>query len=69
MDATVSMEKGAASAPFYLSQGDECDVFEAAHRNGLPVLLKGPTGCFTGLDDFAAWHSAISTRLWKRARM
>ena len=33
--------KGAAHAPFYLAQGDECDVFAAAARNSLPVLLKG----------------------------
>lgn len=34
-----------AEAPFYLPQGDECDVFTAAFANRLPVLLKGPTGC------------------------
>lgn len=34
-----------ASAPFYLQQGDEVAVFEAAAANDLPVLLKGPTGC------------------------
>lgn len=39
------MKKGAADAPFYLPQGDECEVFAAAHANDLPVLLKGPTGC------------------------
>lgn len=31
--------------PYYESVGDEIAVFEAAYRNGLPVLLKGPTGC------------------------
>jgi nitric oxide reductase NorQ protein len=31
--------------PFYLPTGHEVEVFEAAHRNRLPVLLKGPTGC------------------------
>ncbi len=31
--------------PFYRPVADECAVFEAAHANGLPVLLKGPTGC------------------------
>lgn len=35
----------ATSAPFYLPQGDEIEVFEAAYRERLPVLLKGPTGC------------------------
>ncbi|MFT4794754.1 MAG: nitric oxide reductase NorQ protein [Paracoccaceae bacterium] len=31
--------------PFYQPAGDECALFEAAHANGLPLLLKGPTGC------------------------
>ena len=33
------------TAPWYHSIHDEEDVFEAAVRQGLPVLLKGPTGC------------------------
>lgn len=33
------------AAPFYRPVADECAVFEAAHRHGLPLLLKGPTGC------------------------
>ena len=33
------------AAPFYRSVGDEVEVFRAAARRGLPVLLKGPTGC------------------------
>jgi nitric oxide reductase NorQ protein len=35
----------ATRAPFYRGLGDEIDVFRAAARRGLPVLLKGPTGC------------------------
>src|SRR6056297_186220 len=31
--------------PFYQSTGRECELFETAHDNGLPLLLKGPTGC------------------------
>ncbi|WP_108258033.1 CbbQ/NirQ/NorQ/GpvN family protein [Mangrovicoccus ximenensis] len=31
--------------PFYQPAGDECELFETAHSNGLPLLLKGPTGC------------------------
>ena len=31
--------------PFYQATGRECDLFETAHDNGLPLLLKGPTGC------------------------
>lgn len=32
-------------SPFYRAVGDEVAVFHAAARRGLPVLLKGPTGC------------------------
>ncbi|WP_380057733.1 CbbQ/NirQ/NorQ/GpvN family protein [Falsihalocynthiibacter sp. SS001] len=31
--------------PFYQPTGQECDLFETAYNNGLPLLLKGPTGC------------------------
>ena len=31
--------------PPYLPQGNEEQVFEAAYRRRLPLLLKGPTGC------------------------
>ncbi|MAM59928.1 CbbQ/NirQ/NorQ/GpvN family protein [Maritimibacter sp. UBA3975] len=31
--------------PFYSPQSNECAVFEMAQQNGLPLLLKGPTGC------------------------
>jgi nitric oxide reductase NorQ protein len=31
--------------PFYISVGDEDQVFKAACRQGLAVVLKGPTGC------------------------
>ncbi len=33
------------SLPFYQPTGRECGLFEAAYDNGLPLLLKGPTGC------------------------
>ena len=40
------MMKDVVSAiPHYHPQGRECDLFETAHANGLPLLLKGPTGC------------------------
>ena len=29
----------------YIASGPEKDIFRAAWANGLPVLLKGPTGC------------------------
>ena len=31
--------------PYYMSVGDEVEVFRAAYECRLPVLLKGPTGC------------------------
>ena len=49
-------QKGAADAPFYLPQGDECALFRAASENNLPVLLKGPTGC--GKTRFVAHMAA-----------
>ncbi|TNF17797.1 MAG: CbbQ/NirQ/NorQ/GpvN family protein [Rhodobacteraceae bacterium] len=44
MDGNFDQKEG-ATAPFYLAQGDECEVFAAAYDNNLPLLLKGPTGC------------------------
>jgi nitric oxide reductase NorQ protein len=32
-------------APYYRAVNDEVEVFRAAAGRGLPVLLKGPTGC------------------------
>jgi len=43
--------------PFYAPQGREIDLFEAAWRNRLPVLLKGPTGCGkTRFMEHMAWR-------------
>ncbi|WP_374318082.1 CbbQ/NirQ/NorQ/GpvN family protein [Aquabacterium sp.] len=41
-DALVGAPKG---APHYVSQGQECALFEQAWRCQLPLLIKGPTGC------------------------
>jgi nitric oxide reductase NorQ protein len=35
----------AEGGPFYRPIGDEVEVFRAAARRRVPVLLKGPTGC------------------------
>ena len=44
------------SEPFYLSAGDEVQVFESAYRLKLPVMLKGPTGCGkTRFLEYMAW--------------
>ncbi|MEU5880520.1 CbbQ/NirQ/NorQ/GpvN family protein [Spirillospora sp. NPDC047279] len=42
---TVHPAPSAAEGPFYRAVGDETEVFRAAAGGGLPVLLKGPTGC------------------------
>ncbi|MDP2829022.1 MAG: CbbQ/NirQ/NorQ/GpvN family protein [Sulfuricellaceae bacterium] len=43
--------------PYYEPIGSEIAIFEAAYQNGLPVLLKGPTGCGkTRFMEFMAWR-------------
>lgn len=46
---TVGIERNhiesAITPPIYQGAGDEMEVFRAAAQRGLPVLLKGPTGC------------------------
>ena len=43
--------------PYYEATGDEIGIFEAAHINKLPVLLKGPTGCGkTRFMEYMAWR-------------
>src|SRR5512139_2142030 len=34
-----------SAQPYYLPIADEVEVFTAAYRCRLPILLKGPTGC------------------------
>lgn len=43
--------------PYYEPLGKEIEVFEAAYRNRLPILLKGPTGCGkTRFMEHMAWR-------------
>ena len=43
--------------PFYAEQNDETALFEASYANGIPVLLKGPTGCGkTRFMEHMAWR-------------
>ena len=46
--------------PFYVPSFDEVEIFEAAYRQHVPVLLKGPTG--TGKTRFVEYMA------WKLAR-
>jgi len=43
--------------PYFEPVGEEIMIFEAAWRNALPVLLKGPTGCGkTRFMEHMAWR-------------
>jgi len=45
-----------AREPYYLASGDEIEVFGKCHARGLPVMLKGPTGCGkTRFIEHMAW--------------
>ena len=49
MTATESLQDGVrwprGEAPYYVPIRNEVDVFAMCHARGLPVMLKGPTGC------------------------
>jgi len=43
--------------PYYEPVGEEIDVYEAAYKNQLPILLKGPTGCGkTRFMEYMSWR-------------
>src|SRR5574340_1079197 len=44
-DLTQTGLAAAADVPWYHPVGNECELFEYAFRNRLPLLIKGPTGC------------------------
>ena len=50
----------ARDIPWYQPSGDECRLFETAQDHGLPLLLKGPTGC--GKTRFVEHMAAKSGR-------
>lgn len=50
------MTNSQTELPFYEAAGNEVDLFEHAHRNHLPVLIKGPTG--VGKTRFVAYMAA-----------
>jgi nitric oxide reductase NorQ protein len=45
MQADTKMPRSRAPQPHYLPVANEERVFKAAYRQGLPILIKGPTGC------------------------
>ena len=43
--------------PYYVPTSDEVELFEAAFKSKIPVLLKGPTGCGkTRFVEYMAWR-------------
>ena len=52
--------------PFYLPTQDEIEIFSAAYRQRVPVLLKGPTGTGkTRFIEYMAWKLGESLRVVK----
>ncbi len=45
METGRSKVGGDGPSPFYLPVGNEIELFDAAYRNRMGVMLKGPTGC------------------------
>ena len=42
--------------PFYQSQADEVELYEAAYAARLPIMVKGPTGCGKSrFIEYMAW--------------
>lgn len=55
--ATTAAAFLVAVEPYYRPVADEIAVFEAASRDRLPVMLKGPTGCGkTRFLEYMAWR-------------
>jgi nitric oxide reductase NorQ protein len=45
LDSTTLAPIQSAELPWYRPQANECEIFEHTHSLGLPLMLKGPTGC------------------------
>jgi nitric oxide reductase NorQ protein len=57
IEAIRTEQTSITEEPYYEAIHNEIDVFAAAYRNQLPVLLKGPTGCGkTRFIEYMAWH-------------
>jgi nitric oxide reductase NorQ protein len=44
-DTTVARVASLLAEPWYRPVANECELFEHAYQEKLPLLLKGPTGC------------------------
>ena len=46
--------------PYYVPVGDEIELFEAAYKQRLPLIFKGPTGCGkTRFVEYMAYRLGI----------
>lgn len=45
MTSVETLSRDADALPYYQPAGRERELFAHAHAHGLPMLLKGPTGC------------------------
>ena len=56
-DSTPGGVRRLDAEPFYVPHAREVEVFTACHSRGLPVMLKGPTGCGkTRFVEHMAWR-------------
>ncbi len=56
MSSTDKEQYKVHSEPYYQAQGKEVQLYEAAYRNRLPVMVKGPTGCGKSrFVEYMAW--------------
>ncbi|MEE9542257.1 MAG: CbbQ/NirQ/NorQ/GpvN family protein [Thermodesulfobacteriota bacterium] len=59
-DIKIVHANDGSEEPFYLPTGKEIEVFTAAHKARMAVLLKGPTGCGkTRFVAYMAWRLGI----------
>ncbi len=55
--ATALSEYTIPDEPYFATQANEIEIFEAAYKNRIPILLKGPTGCGkTRFMEYMAWR-------------
>jgi len=55
--------------PYYVPTSDEVELFDAAFKSRIPVLLKGPTGCGkTRFVEYMAWRLGRPLTIIKGAK-
>jgi nitric oxide reductase NorQ protein len=57
MIGTAAEKYTIKAEPFYIPTNNEVELFTAAYKSKLPVMLKGPTGCGkTRFVEYMAWR-------------